>query len=550
MAYIGEDKVLLFGGYGGRGDDDETWIYDLSEGTWAQQSPASRPSARGFHDMAYIGGDQVLLFGGYDGDYDDETWIYDLSESIWIQQYPASKPSARFNHAMAYIGLNRVLLFGGNAGGKESWVYDHSLGNWVYDLNPVRPPARVTHGLAATSMSSASPAVLFGGDDDGNLGDTRIFGGGDVSMEDPARVALIYPNGGEFLGDSVTITWTTTDPDPGDAAILAVDLAYSSDAGATWNTIAEGLANVGAYIWDTSELHSSPEYRVSITATDPIDLLSDTDASDSVFTIQNADPHISSIVDVPQDQGQHLVVHWDRSYLDDAAYQAIVEYSIWRKSPLGSHMESYGQEWDGTFLEKTTQTIFRRIEKEGSSGGIKTEYWELMGSVAADYSEGYAFTSPTLWDTFQGDPAYFSFIITANTSEPFVHWDSAPDSGRSVDNVSPAKTQVAVMASGTATGAVSTILLAWDEVTTGHDGSPEQGAIDYRVYCDETFNFVPGPDNLVVETSDLSYSHTDSLIGDTVASLYFLVTAVDGSGNESAVSNVVGEFDKSLIDAK
>ncbi|MFC1683574.1 Kelch repeat-containing protein [Candidatus Zixiibacteriota bacterium] len=551
MAYIGGDKVLLFGGYGGSGSDDETWIYDLSEGTWAQQGPASRPSARGFHDMAYIGRDQVLLFGGYDGDHDDETWIYDLSEGTWIQQYPASKPSARFNHAMAYIGLNRVLLFGGNAGGgKESWVYDHSLGDWVYDLNPVRPPARVTHGLAATSMSSASPAVLFGGDDDGKLGDTRIFGGGDFSMEDPNRVVLISPNGGEVVGDSVIIAWTVTDPDPGDEAILAVDLAYSSDAGASWNAIAEGLSNDGAYIWDTSELHSSPEYSVSITARDPTDLLSDTDASDSLFTIKHADPHISSIVDVPQDQGEHLIVQWDRSYLDDAAHQSIIEYSIWRKSPLASHMESYGEEWDGTFPEKTTQTIFRRIERKASSGEIKTEYWELMGTVAADYSEGYAFTSPTLWDSFEGNPAYFSFIITANTEDPFVHWDSAPDSSYSVDNVSPAKAQVGIMASGSAKGPVNTIWLVWDQVTTGDDGSPEQGQIDYHVYCDETFDFAPGPGNLVATTSDLSYPHTDSRIGDPAVNLYYLVTAVDQSGNESAVSNVVGEFDRSVSNVK
>jgi len=550
MAYIGGDKVLLFGGYGDRGGDNETWVYDLSDGAWAQQSPASKPSARGFHDMAYIGEDQVLLFGGYDGNHSDETWIYDLSESAWTLQSPALNPSARFNHAMAHIGLNRVLLFGGNVDGKESWVYDHNLGDWIYDLNPVRPPSRMTHGLAATSMSSASPAVLFGGEDGGKLGDTRIFGGGDFSMKDPNHVVLISPNGGEVLGGSAIITWAVTDPDPGDAALLAVDLAYSSDAGATWYAIAEGLSNDGAYIWDTSELHSSTEYRVSITATDPIDLLSDRDASDSLFTIQHADPHISSIVDVPQDQGQHLMVHWDRSYLDDAAHQSITEYSVWRRSPLGSHMESYCQEWDGTFPEKTTETIFRKIEREAGSGEIQTEYWELMGTAAADHSEGYAFTSPTLWDTFEGNPAYFSFIVTANTGDPNVHWDSASDSAYSLDNVRPAKTQVSVMGPGAANGAVNTIRLAWTQVTTGHDGSSEQGSIEYRVYCDESFDFTPGPDNLVATTPDLSYAHTDARIGDPAANLYYLVRVVDGSGNESAVSNVVGEFDRDLSDAK
>ena len=550
MAYIGEDKVLLFGGYAG-GGDDETWIYDLSEGTWTQQSPAVKPSARGFHDMAYIGGDQVLLFGGYDGDDDDETWIYDLSEGVWTQQFPTTRPSARSNHAMAYIGLNRVLLFGGNGdGGKESWIYDRNLGDWSYDLNPVRPPARVTHGLAATSMSSASPAVLFGGEDNGKLGDTRIFGGGDVSMEDPAHVILISPNGGEVVGDSVFITWTAADPDPEEADLLAVDLAYSSDAGETWFSIVEGFPNDGVYIWDTSELHSGPEYRISITATDPVHLLSNTDVSDAVFTVRHPDPQISSIVDIPRDQGQQLTVHWDRSYLDGPAHPTVTGYAIWRKSPLGSHMESYGRKWDGTFPEKATQTTFRVIERKVSSGELKAGYWELMGTVAADHSTGYSFNCPTLWDSFEGEPAYFSFIVSAHTEDPFEHWDSAPDSACSADNIRPARTRVTVTAAEIAVAAGNTIWLMWDRVTTGHDGSLEHGSIDYRIYCDEKFDFVPGPVNLLATTPDLSYTHTDNRIGDPAVNLFYLVTAVDGSGNESEVSNVVGQFDRELGAAK
>jgi hypothetical protein len=54
----------------------------------------------------------------------------------------------------------------------------------------------------------------------------------------------------------------------------------------------------------------------------------------------------------------------------------------------------------------------------------------------------------------------------------------------------------------------------------------------------------------VATTSELSYPHTDSRIGDPAANLYYMVTATDGSGNESAVSNVVGEFDRDLRETK
>lgn len=80
---------------------------------WTQKSPASKPSARTSHTMANIGGDQIVLFGGYDGSDDDETWVYDLSDDAWTQKNPASKPSARYFHTMANIGGDQVLLFGG-----------------------------------------------------------------------------------------------------------------------------------------------------------------------------------------------------------------------------------------------------------------------------------------------------------------------------------------------------------------------------------------------------------------------------------------------------
>src|SRR5262245_14012607 len=88
MAYIGGDKVLLFGGLvqgPGIHNTDDTWIYDLSDNTWTLKNPSTRPSARSGHGMAYIGGDKVLLYGG-----GDETWIYDLSDNSWTLKNPAS----------------------------------------------------------------------------------------------------------------------------------------------------------------------------------------------------------------------------------------------------------------------------------------------------------------------------------------------------------------------------------------------------------------------------------------------------------------------------
>jgi hypothetical protein len=261
-------------------------------------------------------------------------------------------------------------------------------------------------------------------------------------------------------------------------------------------------------------------------------------------------PEIFEVADVPADQGRQVSVMWDRSPLDTPQYQMITEYSIWRKFPTGSKITSRGEEWKGCLPEDRSGTVYRQVEREDENGVTKTDYWEMVGTVDAVYLEGYAYSAPTLYDSSASDPAYFSFLVIAHTDEPYIEWSSDPDSGYSVDDINPAKTQVGIMASGNSKGSVNTIWLSWDQVTVGVDSSLEHGSIDYRIYCEETPGFTPEPGNLLMSTSGLSYPHTDTRIGDSAVNLYYLVTAVDCSGNESAASNVVGVFDKSLSDVK
>jgi hypothetical protein len=259
-------------------------------------------------------------------------------------------------------------------------------------------------------------------------------------------------------------------------------------------------------------------------------------------------PQITSIADVPEDQGRQVAVIWDRSYLDEPEYQVIGEYSIWRKYPEG--MKWLGRQWDGTLPKELVGPVYRLIEERDPPGQVRTKAWEYIGSVDAHYLESYAYIAPTLWDSSATDAAYFSFFVSAHTTDPFIFYDSHPDSGYSVDDVAPAKTQAGIAASGAAKGSVNTIRLSWEQVTEGVDGSPEQGPIEYRVYCEESSDFVPGPGNLLTTTSELSYPHTDERIGDPAENLFYLVITVDGSGNESAASNRVGEFDRSLGNVK
>ena len=103
-------------------------------------------------------------------------------------------------------------------------------------------------------LTNPTNAVIVAGEATGTVRDDD-----DVT---PPSVSVIAPNGGEtFLaGDSVDLQWNATD----DVAVNAVTLEISRDGGATYETIATGVPNTGAYAWTANEPGSSSMFlRVS-----------------------------------------------------------------------------------------------------------------------------------------------------------------------------------------------------------------------------------------------------------------------------------------------
>jgi N-acetylneuraminic acid mutarotase len=169
MTSTGGDQALLFGGNRPLGLlSDETWVYDLSDNTWTNQGPATKPSARYGHKIAHLGGGQVLLFGGFPGgSLNAETWVYDVSANTWTLKSPATKPSARYHHAMAYIGGDKALLYGGDdisaaTSEEETWVYDLSDNHWTLLSPATRPSGRAGHAM---EYLGGDQVLLFGGAD-------------------------------------------------------------------------------------------------------------------------------------------------------------------------------------------------------------------------------------------------------------------------------------------------------------------------------------------------------------------------------------------------
>ena len=83
----------------------------------------------------------------------------------------------------------------------------------------------------------------------------------------PPRVAFLAPKGGEVWWGMQEIRWQAEDDD-GDR--LTINLAYSTDRGATWEPLAFSIPNAGSYVWDTATLPNCEEVWFRLSASDGI----------------------------------------------------------------------------------------------------------------------------------------------------------------------------------------------------------------------------------------------------------------------------------------
>ncbi len=178
MSYIADGKVLLFGGSWNKSD---TWLYDINSNNWTQLSPTTSPSGRDSHGMSYIGDDKVMIYGGYSNKSD--TWIFDLSDNTWVNQEPTNSPGGRYNTNIAYIGDDKVMIYGGANKKTGTYVYDLSDNTWLNDINSTDPVGSHLYGLASLSMDGTREILMFGGQSstNGHSYETWIFGKGDYS---------------------------------------------------------------------------------------------------------------------------------------------------------------------------------------------------------------------------------------------------------------------------------------------------------------------------------------------------------------------------------
>ncbi len=164
---IGNNTLILFGGYSPLIRSSETWkyIFDTNSSSWTKLTPPNLPSARDSAGMAYIPEqEKIVLFGGYSGsDYLSDTWVYNLLTNDWVNKNPSLSPSKRSTN-LAYDSFNQVaVLFGGLGASvyEDTWFYDLTNNQWRQVFPLSSPEKRFGHGLIYTA--DFNKVYLFGG---------------------------------------------------------------------------------------------------------------------------------------------------------------------------------------------------------------------------------------------------------------------------------------------------------------------------------------------------------------------------------------------------
>jgi hypothetical protein len=143
------------------------------------------------------------------------------------------------------------------------------------------------------------------------------------------QIRLIYPNGGNIIGDTCRIQWESSDAD---LDSLKFTILYSKDAGQNWQVVS--LEETGNnYIWNTTGYPGSDQAKIRIIASDGVH--NSFDDSDQSFKVSKKKPTVSIIT--PSDNstffsGQSVMLEGYAYDYDDAT---ILDSLIWNSDVDG-----------------------------------------------------------------------------------------------------------------------------------------------------------------------------------------------------------------------
>ncbi|MFH1844203.1 MAG: hypothetical protein ABIF77_13440, partial [bacterium] len=209
----------------------------------------------------------------------------------------------------------------------------------------------------------------------------------------------------------------------------------SSDDGVTWTeVVADGswsdLTNPGtSLLWRASlDYTGGGSYPY---------------CSELTIEWEDASPHITDISDIPNDQGRQISLVWDAVEYDVLGSPIPINaYAIYRRIDTGLQ-SAPGFTPDPALDRLASGSQALATGGDVGPGELPVNYppgdWHFLTTVPACCEQSYATVVPTLADSTVNDGIYYSvFFVRALSATPGLHFDAAPDSGYSVDNLAPA----------------------------------------------------------------------------------------------------------------
>ena len=235
----------------------------------------------------------------------------------------------------------------------------------------------------------------------------------------------------------------------------------------------------------------------------------------SVTTGDVGAAEIISINDVPNDQGRQVRVAWSKFPGDGTSVDPVASYSLWRRveeSPGSSAIQA--QSKDAMIIQGLSSNAGKRFvtAQEGS--------WDFVAWVPAERHETYSIIAPTIFDSTAAGIRWSVFFVSGQSRDGQVY-ETAPDSGYSIDNLAPAPPS-----NVSASIQASAVKLQWDD--------PADADFKYfAIYRSTTRGFDPKGAAPIATLINTEYTDSQVVIG---TAYYFRLSAFDFAGNESLYS--------------
>ena len=234
-------------------------------------------------------------------------------------------------------------------------------------------------------------------------------------------------------------------------------------------------------------------------------------------------PALTAVRDAPNDQGGKVFVTWTRSALDVTG-GSIQSYRVWRRIPAVAATALMRQ---GGSAAASIRAI---PNTESGASSTSVTYWEAAATLPAQRLPGYGYTSSTSQDSLPGGNPYTAFFVTAATNNIDLFYDSAVDSGYSVDNLPPSP-PLYLAAALVSNGAS----LHWRP-------NVEPDLAGYALYRGNSGDFVPSIGNQIALLSDSLYHDPNGGPGS-----YYKLAALDAHGNASSYTAASLDFPTALL---